>query len=314
MIKKKLKSILHLLRIRQYYKNGLIFVGVFFSENLLDFTLYLSLILGFIMLCCTSSINYIINDMLDMEKDRSHGEKLSKKPLASGELSMTFAVILLLVLMSIPLFILIFFVRNLNFVIILLLILITGQSYNFVFKKVPFVDLIVLSLGYLWRALSGCVLIEQYVSAWLFLAIFEIAMFLVIAKRKGDLIFLGDNEKASEHKKIYDYYSISFLDQMLQIVAGSIFITYALYLILKFNLFSSDSLIIGEYIAILTIPILLYILFRYMYLTSVKPDLARSTEKALMDPGILIAGLIMGGILFYFFYFDQVIELFNSTF
>ena len=75
MVNDKLKAILNLLRIRQYYKNILIFVAIFFSKKLFDFTLYPNIILGFILLCCASSINYIINDFKDVEKDRTHQEK-----------------------------------------------------------------------------------------------------------------------------------------------------------------------------------------------------------------------------------------------
>jgi len=103
-------------------------------------------------------------------------------------------------------------------------------------KKTTFIDILVLSTEYLWRALSGVVIIDEYISAWLFLAIFEIAMFLSIAKRKGDLLYLG-KDKAVEHKKNYDQYSIKILEQFHVLIAGSLFMTYSLYLILKFSLF-----------------------------------------------------------------------------
>ena len=80
---KKFEDVFHLLRIRQYYKNVMIFVGIFFSQNLFDTLLYFNLLIGFILLCCVSSFNYIINDIKDIEKDKSHTEKLKKKPLAS---------------------------------------------------------------------------------------------------------------------------------------------------------------------------------------------------------------------------------------
>ncbi|MCK4779907.1 MAG: hypothetical protein KAT57_06965, partial [Candidatus Lokiarchaeota archaeon] len=80
----KIKSIFHLLRVRQYYKNMMIFVGIFFSQNIFTTSLYFNLLIGFILLCCVSSFNYIINDIKDIEKDKSHTEKLAKKPLASG--------------------------------------------------------------------------------------------------------------------------------------------------------------------------------------------------------------------------------------
>lgn len=299
----KIKSIFHLLRVRQYYKNILIFVGIFFSQRLFDTSLYFNLLVGFILLCCTSSFNYIINDIGDIKKDRKHPEKMRKKPLASGELPMYFAVLLLLILGGIIISTLIFLIPYIGFITMIILILITGQLYNHLLKKYAFIDIIILSTGYLWRALAGCAIIEDiFISAWLFLAIFEVALFLSIAKRKGDLELLG-KEKAIEHKKVYDQYSIKLLDQFHIITAGALFMTYSLYLILKFKLFDPGSINPYQYVVIFSIPLSLYIIMRYMYLTSSKPEIARSTEKAFLDKGIIIAGLILLTILFIAFYF-----------
>lgn len=307
----KIKNILNLLRVRQYYKNGLVFVGAFFSGKLIDLSLWYLLIIGFIILCCASSFNYIINDIRDIEKDKNHIEKLEKRPLASGDLSVLFAFVLLAILLAIISgLIIIFIFPNWNFIIMVLLIIITGQLYNHLFKKIAFIDILSLSLIYLWRALAGCFLIEVFISPWLFLAIFEIALFLVIAKRKGDLKLIGE-EKAAKHKKSYDKYSQKLLDQFHVIIAGALFITYSLYLMIHFNLFSVENVNLHEYITILTIPLSLYIIMRYMYLTSARPEIARSTEKALLDPGIVIAGILLLGILTYSFYIGAFIRLLN---
>lgn len=310
----KLKSILNLLRIRQYYKNVLIFIGAFFAVSLLSINIFPLLILGFFLLCCTSSINYIINDIIDIEKDKHHPEKFEKKPLASGELSKGFAIITLIILFGI---IILFFITaiiltfpNFYFMLMLIVILITGQLYNNFFKNHGFIDIIVLSLLYLWRTLAGCIIIEVNISPWLLLAIFELAMFLGISKRKGDLVYLG-KEDAVKHKKVYEMYSVSLLDQFQTIIATSVFMTYALYLIFRFNIFAPETIEnpqINDVILFLTLPILLFILMRYMYLTSEKPEIARSTEKVFKDKGIVIAALIFAGVLFYAFYFEALIE------
>ena len=306
----KVRSILTLLRVRQYYKNILIFVGVFFSKRIFEVTLYFPLILGFILLCCASSFNYIINDILDVERDKKHPEKLKKKPLASGDLPVYFAVLLLLIISAFMIFSLVFLIPNISFIFMIILIILTGQLYNHFFKNYAFIDISVLSTGYLWRALSGVVIINEYISAWLFLAIFEIAMFLSIAKRKGDLILLG-KDKAVEHKKVYDQYSLKLLDQFHIMIASSLFMTYSLYLILKFNLFE-PTIILQEYIVIFTIPISLYLIMRYMYLTSAKPEIARRAEKAFFDKGIIIAGFFLFLILFSSFYYDILVGIFGN--
>ena len=311
MLSVKLKNLLYLLRVRQYYKNVLIFLALFFSENLLNFSFYPNIILGFFLLCFTSSINYIINDIKDIEKDRMHLEKKRKKPLASGEISISFAIILLLILSVIIIILALFLIQDMFFFIILILLVITGQLYNIQLKNYPFIDLITLSFGYIWRTLAGCVLIGFLISPWLFLAIFELAMFLVIAKRRGDLSYLG-KDKAHEHKEVYSQYSEELLLQLHNMIATALFITYSLYLINKFNLnlFDTGTVMLYEYIVILSIPFALYILMRFMHLTSAQPEIARHTEKVFLDKGILIAGAITGGILLYAFYFDNIIALF----
>lgn len=304
----KIRSVFHLLRVRQYYKNVLIFVGVFFSERIFDSTLYFPLILGFILLCCASSFNYIFNDIRDLESDKKHQEKMKKKPLASGELPMYFAVLLLVVMVGVIIFSVIFLIPNISFIIMLVFVILTGQFYNHFFKNYAFIDILVLSTGYLWRALSGVVIINEYISPWLFLAIFEIAMFLSIAKRKGDLLYLG-KDKAIEHKKVYDQYSIKLLEHFHILIAASLFMTYSLYLIFRFELFDT-TITLQEYIVIFTIPISLYIIMRFMYLTSSKPELARRTEKIFFDKGIIIAGFLLVLILFSSLYYDKIITFF----
>ncbi len=313
MLSKKIKAIINLIRIRQYYKNILIFVGAFFSGHILDFSLYPILIFGFILLCSASSINYIVNDLIDIPKDKQHPEKLKKKVIASGEISIAFALVILILLVLMVAISLIFIVQNFNFIITILLIIATGQLYNHIFKDHAFVDIIVLSLVYLWRALAGCFLIDVYISPWLILAIFDVALFLVIAKRKGDLLYLGE-EKAKEHKKSYDQYSLKLLEQFHVVVAASIFITFELYLIFRFNLFSEELIFLYQYLVILSGPIMLYIIMRYMYLTTAKPEIARNTEKAFFDKGLIIAGFLLAAIFAFTFYYQDIIEILSILF
>jgi len=312
-MKSTIKNIFNVLRIRQYYKNVLIFVGSFFGGKLLDISLLPVLILGFVILCCASSINYIINDIIDIEKDKLHPEKLEKKALASGRLSVKFALALIASLSTIIIILLIFLIPNLNFIIMLVLVFGTGQFYNYLFKKFAFIDILVLALIYLWRALAGCVLIDVIVSPWLIFAVYEVALFLVIAKRKGDLILLGE-EKAKVHKKIYEQYNMKLLEQFHTITAATILITYIMYLIFQFYIFEEELRFLYQYLIILSIPTMFYIIIRYMYLTTAKPEIARSTEKVIFDKGILIAGLLLGAIFFFTFYYIDIKQILYDLF
>ncbi|KKK93965.1 hypothetical protein LCGC14_2687600 [marine sediment metagenome] len=118
-------------------------------------------------------------------------------------------------------------------------------------------------------------------------------------------------EKAIEHKNVYDQYSQKLLDQFQVMIAGSLFMTYSLYLIFKFNLFIPEIASINENFVIITIPIFLYIIMRFMYLTSAKPEIARNTEKAFKDRGILIAAVLILLFLLYSFYFDTIVLFLN---
>ncbi|MFX1237666.1 MAG: UbiA family prenyltransferase [Promethearchaeota archaeon] len=314
MIKKKLKNFAGLIRVRQYYKNLLIFVGAFFSENMLNFSIptYISLLAGFIVLCCISSINYVINDLIDIEDDKKHPEKIKKKPLASGEISKLIAILVIITLIIIALLLVLCFTLNLGFIITLILLLLTGQLYNHVLKNYAFIDVLTLSMGFLWRALAGTLLIDVFISPWLFLAIFEIAMFLSLAKRKGDLMILGEKDNAVSHKKVYEIYTLEILDQFYLMVASSLFITYALYLIIHFNLDDYQSYNTNEYLVIFSIPVFLFIIMKYIYLTSTKPEIARNPERAFFNKGMFIAILILGCIIGYAYYIDEILIIISS--
>jgi len=195
----------------------------------------------------------------------------------------------------------------------LVLVFGTGQFYNYLFKKFAFIDILVLALIYLWRALAGCVLIDVIVSPWLIFAVYEVALFLVIAKRKGDLILLGE-EKAKVHKKIYEQYNMKLLEQFHTITATTILITYIMYLIFQFYIFEEELRFLYQYLIILSIPTMFYIIIRYMYLTTAKPEIARSTEKVIFDKGILIAGLLLGAIFFFTFYYIDIKQILYDLF
>ncbi len=311
LMTRKLISILRLLRVKQYYKNSLIFVAAFFGEMILNISLWPILILGFILACCASSINYIVNDIIDIEKDKSHPEKSKKRPLASGDLSKGFAFFLLTILIFFIVLCLIFIIPNLLFGLMLLLIIVIGQLYNFIFKKYAFVDIISLSIIYIIRAIAGCFLIEVFISPWLFLAIFLIALFLVICKRDADLILMGE-KNASKHKNVYDQYSKKLLEEFHILVASSLFMTYSLYIILgPFNLLDVENIKLHQYSSVLTIPVALYLILKYMYLLKANPKIARNPVKAFFDKGIIISGIIILILMFIAFYWDSVLEIFG---
>ncbi|MHA1271564.1 MAG: UbiA family prenyltransferase [Candidatus Helarchaeota archaeon] len=307
----KIKAIIKLIRPTQYYKNALVFLGAIFAERLMGpnlhelFWTYYLLIVGFICFCMISSSNYIINDIIDMKKDKLHKEK-KNRPLPSGKISKSFAIILFLIFLITPLavsFIISYQINDYWFFIFVILIFITGQAYNIYLKKISIVDILALSLNYIWRALGGCILVNILISPWLSLSVFLGALFLVLCKRRSDLQLIGEDE-AHKHKVVYEIYSIKLLDQMITIATAALLFDFCIYSVNKY-------LISGEYY-LFTLPVFFYIIFRYLTLTYIKEGVARKTERAFFDKGIIIGGIIFIILIMIIIYFPWILDFIST--
>jgi len=297
----KIRDIISLLRVRQWYKSAVLFMGPIFSEAIFNFNYYPALILGFFVISFASSFNYILNDLMDIEADRQHPEKAQKRPLAAGRISKVGGVVLLIIVgvfafgggylfLALPVFWMVVAIVS------------TGLIYNFVLKHHAFVDILTVSIIYIWRAIAGCYIVSVKVSPWLFIAVFLLALYLVICKRRADLELIGE-DAAANHKKVYKKYSIKLLDQLHVMIATSLFLVYTLYIITPST---SSSSIISHHqsFLIFSIPVALYLIMRYSYLTTAKPEVARRTERALLDRGMIIGGVILLLIFVLAFYFN----------
>jgi 4-hydroxybenzoate polyprenyltransferase len=264
---------LRLLRVQQWYKNSLVFLALVFSINLFNIHMIYLNILGFVCLCLLFSSTYIFNDIVDRRKDRLHPEK-KFRPIASGKINVFVAGIIAIILFC---FAAVFsYYLNLYFFIFVLLLALLSLFYTLFFKNEPFVDIIAISINYVIRAISGGYIIQVFVSPWLIVGTFFLAMFLVTAKRRADYVLLGN--KASLHKPVLQYYNQKILDILLQANATILIIVYALYCFL------------GKYeILIITLPIVMYSVFRYMHLVYGKSEIARQPDKIYRDSRILFA-------------------------
>ncbi|GAB4316806.1 MAG: decaprenyl-phosphate phosphoribosyltransferase [Promethearchaeota archaeon] len=284
----KLKSLVRLLRVRQWYKNAVVLVGPIFAGRLFDFTIYAPVILGVALCCGASSFNYVVNDLLDLDSDRAHPEKAKSRPLASGDLPVVAGVLLAVALLAfsvgVPLVI-----GSVPVLVVVFLIVGTGQLYNFVLKHHAFVDVITLAMIYIWRAVLGCYIVEIFPSPWLFVEIFLVALFLVVCKRKADLDLLG--EAAGEHKRVYRKYDETLLNQLITVISSALFITYCLYAILgPFEGADGTEVVQNKTVMIFSIPFALYMIMRYLSLLATQPEVARRPERAFLDRGLLIGG------------------------
>ncbi|MDI6896833.1 decaprenyl-phosphate phosphoribosyltransferase [Methanocella conradii] len=243
-----IKNVIIEMRPKQWYKNLLLFIGIIFSINFLHLNYWFSTILGFISFCLLSSSIYIINDVIDVEKDRLHPVKCNR-PIASGRLNPYVAFIIALLLVFIAIFISMYV--GILFSLIACIYLAVTLLYDFMLKNVYLVDVFTISIGLVLRAVAGCTAISVVVSPWLILCTFLMALFLAFGKRRHELLLL--NENASKHRPVLKKYSSAMLDSFINISTSALIVSYCLY-----TFFSSHTFMM------LTIPFALYGIFRYI--------------------------------------------------
>jgi 4-hydroxybenzoate polyprenyltransferase len=213
-----------LLRMQQWYKNFVIFLPLIFSNNLFEPILFLEVFLGFIALCFISSTNYIINDIIDVEKDKLHPRK-KKRPIASGAVGKGFAVFMA-VLLFVSSMIISFFLEPL-FIAWPLTLFISTQIYSKWLKNIPIVDIHMIALNFIIRTTAGSVAIGVLTSPWLFLLAFLLALYLALGKRTSELATLG--KKAPKFKKVFNFYTKELLESLTLIVVAALISAYSFY-------------------------------------------------------------------------------------
>lgn len=261
------------MRPKQWTKNLILFAGLIFSQKIMQEGFVLKTFFAFVIFCLLSGSVYLINDMVDVEKDRKHPKK-RYRPLASGNLSIKTAVTATIFLTVFSL-ISAFELRTIFGAVSLAYFLLT-LSYSFKLKNIVIIDVIVIALGFTLRAIAGAVVIAVNISPWLLVCTFLLALFLALTKRRHELILLDD--KAQSHRKILDEYQPEMLDQMISVVTSSIVMAYSLY-----------TFTAGHSIYLMgTIPFVVYGIFRYQYLAH-STDIGGTPENALLkDPPMVI--------------------------
>ncbi|CBZ04236.1 decaprenyl-phosphate phosphoribosyltransferase [Clostridium botulinum] len=247
-----IKGIIALMRPKQWIKNFFVFAAIIFSGNLTNEIILKNNIITFILFCLTSSTIYILNDIVDLEKDKKHPEK-KNRPLPSGRVSKFTAIIMNIVILFTVLFCSYKFV-DYKIMYIYLLYIVMNIFYCFKLKNVVILDVMVITFGFVLRMESGSLATKVSVSPWLFLCTILLSLFLALNKRKSEIITLKDNR--GSHRKILEEYSVELIDNMLTIVTPSILISYCIY---TFSSVQSKRMMY-------TIPFVLYGIFRYQYL------------------------------------------------
>lgn len=273
-----MKKIIVTLRPQQWVKNLLLFAGLIFSQNFHDPGYLLQSIAAFGLFCLLSSSIYVVNDIIDVERDRKHPLK-SNRPIAKGEMRISTAIILFILLAFISLGL--SAVLSRTFALMALSYFALNLIYSKYLKNVVIIDVMCIAFGFVIRAVAGAVVIGVDISAWLVVCTILLALFLGFGKRRHELLLL--DTQASDHRRILTEYSPYFLDQMISVVTASTVVAYAFY-----TLSSEVEVKLGTKYMDLTIPFVLYGVFRYLYLIHQKEGGGSPTRMLLTDTPLLV--------------------------
>jgi 4-hydroxybenzoate polyprenyltransferase len=272
-----LRGLIKTMRPKQWSKNLLfVFPAIIFDGQLFNPDAFINVVITFLLLNMISGTVYIINDLVDIEADRQHPKKKTR-PLPSGALPKNIAVIAAVIIPLSTLTFSFFFSRELTFILIAYLIM--QIAYSFSLKQIVIVDVITIMIGFIMRVAAGAIVIDvQNFSPWLYACTGLLALFLAVGKRRQELINLGDH--ALNTRPIFKEYNLPLLDDMLRIVTTSTLITYVLYTL------EVPTNTQPAFLGMLTIPFVMYGLFRYLYLIHVKGEGSAPDEVLLKDRGL----------------------------
>lgn len=285
------------IRPKQWTKNLIIFLPMAFSLNLfwgfddpVAWDLLLRTISTFVLFCAISSGIYLINDLVDIESDRAHPAK-RLRPIASGRVSPSIAIIAASIILGLSVGTGFIMMIELGLVMVAYIVLMV--LYSFYLKRVVIIDVGVIAAGFVIRVVAGASVINVPVSPWLYICTIFGALFIGFAKRRNELKVL-DGEAVSDHRDTLQEYSLPLLDQLITVVAPSTLIAYSVY--------AATADVPRQ--MIMTVPFIVYGLFRYLFLVHSR-DLGGKPEEILLGDKPLLGNILLwamtsGGVLFFF--------------
>ncbi|MBN2980669.1 MULTISPECIES: decaprenyl-phosphate phosphoribosyltransferase [Cohnella] len=268
-------EILKELRPKQWTKNLLVFASAIFAGEFLNYFVFANAFLAFISFCLMASTIYIINDLVDIEKDKLHPEKCHR-PIASGAISVPTAIIVG-ILTFIASILLSFFI-NTYMVGVLLLYFIINLLYSFRLKHVVIIDVMIIALGFVLRTVAGALAVGGVLTSWFILCTLGLSLFLALGKRRHELELF--NEDPTRRRKVLDFYTVNLLDQLMGIITAVLIMFYSMY--------AAEQ---GQAM-MLTIPIVLYGVFRYYYLIHIEKSGGKPEDILTNDRHILLTVII----------------------
>lgn len=284
-----MEAFIHLLRPKQWTKNLLVFAALLFSINQVSIVKVYYASIGFALFCIVSSCVYILNDYLDRDQDSQHPEK-RYRPLASGALNPAFAILAGAILLVSSLATAL--ALNPMFFLILTVYFCLNVSYSVKLKHIVIIDIMTIAAGFVLRAIAGGVVIGVTLTPWFLICTLLLALFLAIGKRRHEVDLLQQNRGVC--RKVLEFYTVEFLDQLNSIVTTSAVMSYALY-----TFTSGRTLYMMS-----TIPLVLYGIFRYLYLIHVEKK-GGSPEKVLLEDKHIFTTVVIYvmsvAVILYFF-------------
>ncbi len=280
------------MRPKQWAKNIFVFTALVFDQKLLDLSAFLDTLAGAGIFSLIASAVYIFNDIADSESDKQHPTK-KNRPIASGKLPLgaAWAAGIILLLIALPLA----YLLDPAFLAICLVYFVLNILYSTSLKHIPLIDVLVLASFYLLRVIAGTTLIEvKRFSPWLYVVTSLFALFIGLGKRRAELVLQYGN--GGKVRPVLEGYTIALLDQLIIIVSGTTIVSYSLYTFSAPNLPQNHSMM-------LTIPFVLYGIFRYLYLLQTgkggAPEDIAMSDRPLQAAILLWSIVIM--LVFYFF-------------
>ncbi len=295
----KIKVYSKLLRTEQWVKNLFLFAPLVFSKHLFEIDYVVKVIIAFGTFCISSSIVYVVNDIIDREADRLHPKKKSR-PIAAGLVTIPHAIIVIIILFVA----LIFFLQNFvtSFIFTAVLYLILNLLYSFFLKRIVLVDVFIIASGFMLRVLAGAFAIEVVISHWLVLCTLFLSLFLAISKRRSELL-LTSEQHVQSGRVVLQLYTVDFLDQLMTIIASGVAISYALYTVAErtIKVFGTENLIF-------TTIFVLFGLFRYIYLMRLKKVEDNLVLLIAKDVPLLINVIVWFLACIVIIYFKEIME------
>jgi len=275
-------ALIRSLRPEQWLKNGFVLAPLIFSGLLDDPNAWARSLLAVAAFCAASSAVYLVNDVLDREADRRHPSKCNR-PIATGEISVGMALVTAAVLVAAAMTAA-FALGNL-FPAVLGSYILLVVLYSVVLKRMVFIDVLVLAAGFVLRVVGGAVAIDVPVSRWLLLCAYFLALYLALGKRRSELALLGD--EAGTHREVLGHYTLGLVDQAISVILGATVLAYTLYTV------APDTVAkVGSEGLMVTVPVVLYGLFRYLYLLH-RHELGGSPTRVLVTDRPLLITVIV---------------------